>query len=448
MTKLKHSNRRKFIKDTAIASAFTIIPSSVWASKVAPSDKVNVALIGCRNMGFGNLKNHLAFEDARCVAMCDVDQNLLNDRAAEIKKNFSQDPALYGDYRKMLENKDIDAVIIGTPDHWHCLQMVASVEAGKDVYVEKPMANSIEECNIMVDAANYYNKVVQVGQQQRNNQIFKEVMQLIKSGAIGKLRKVNIWSNFNYGLGATPAMDGPEPAGVDYNMWLGPAPKRPFNQNHFHGSWRHFWPYGGGLFSDWGVHLIDMGLWAKDQTMPPTQVMTFATNNSSISKKRDTFDTMNVIYPIKDYVINFDMTAGVQKGPYDLMYGISFIGDDATIKADRGRYRLIPEWDDEKKADKVEAKSVELGGEAHRAHARNFLDCVKTRDVPACPPEIGRATAIHVHAANIGARIGEPLLIWDEKNNRFTNSEKANSLITPQYRAPWQLPAKKKLNKM
>jgi predicted dehydrogenase len=242
-------------------------------------------------------------------------------------------------------------------------------------------------------------------------------------------------------------MDGPEPIGVDYNMWLGPAPKRPFNQNHFHGSWRHFWPYGGGLFSDWGVHLIDMGLWATDQTTPPTQVMTFATNNSSISKKRDTFDTMNVIYPIKDYVINFDMTAGVQKGPYDLMYGISFIGDDATIKADRGKYRLIPEWDDEKKADKAEAKEVNLGGEAHKAHARNFLDCVKTRDVPACPPEVGRATAIHVHAANIGARTSEPLLLWDDKNNKFSNSEKANSFITPEYRAPWALP-KKKLNKM
>jgi predicted dehydrogenase len=441
--KMKHTNRRKFIKDAAIASAFTIIPSTVWAAKVAPSDRVNVALIGCRNMGFGNLKNHLAFDDAQCVAMCDVDQNVLNERSAEIKKTFNQSPTLYGDYRKMLENKDIDAVIIGTPDHWHCLQMVASVEAGKDVYVEKPMANSIEECNIMVDAANYYNKVVQVGQQQRNNKIFMEVMQLIKSGAIGKLRKVNIWSNFNYGLGTAPAMDGPEPEGVDYNMWLGPAPKRPFNQNHFHGTWRHFWPYGGGLFSDWGVHLIDMGLWAKDQTVPPTQVMTFATNNSSISKKRDTFDTMNVIYPIKDYVINFDMTAGVQKGPYDLMYGISFIGDDATIKADRGKYRLIPEWDDEKKADKAEAKSVEQGGEAHKAHARNFLDCVKTRDVPACPPEIGRATAIHVHAANIGARIGEPLLIWDDKNNKFSNSDKANDFIIPEYRAPWTLPAKK-----
>lgn len=438
--KNKLTSRRKFMKDTAAVSAFSILPSSVWASKVAPSDKVNVALIGCRNMGFGNLKNHLSFEDAQCVAMCDIDENILKERAATIRQDFNQSPTLYTDYRKLLEQKDIDAVIIGTPDHWHCLQMVEAVQTGRDVYVEKPMANSIEECNIMVKAANYYGRVVQVGQQQRSNSIFNEVMLQIKTGAIGKLRKVNIWSNFNYGLGTDPAVDSPEPEGVNYDMWLGPAPKRPFNVNHFHGTWRHFWPYGGGLFSDWGVHLIDMGLWAKDQTNPPHQVLTFATNNSSISKKRDTFDTMNVIYPIKDYVINFDMTAGVQQGPYDLMYGISFIGDKGTIKSDRKKYRIIPEWDNDAKAPMTEAKEVTSDKEAHKEHARNFLDCVKNRDTPACPPEIGRATAIHVHAANIAARIGEPVLLWDDKNNRFTNSERANSFIVPEYRAPWTLP--------
>lgn len=432
--------RRKFLKDTAIASAITILPSAVWSAKVAPSDKVNVALIGCRNMGFGILKHHLSFDDTRCIAMCDVDQNILNERAAEIRKDFNQNPVLYEDYRKMLENKDIDAVIIGTPDHWHCLQMVHSVQAGKDVYVEKPMANSIEECNIMVKAANYYQKVVQVGQQQRNSDIFIQVMKLIKEGRIGKLRKVNIWSNFNYGLGANPAMDSREPEGVNYDMWLGPAPKRPFNQSHFHGSWRHFWPYGGGLFSDWGVHLIDMGLWAKDRTTPPKEIMTFAANNSALSKVRDTFDTMNVIYPTGDYVINFDMTAGVQQGPYENMYGLSFIGDNATIKADRNKFRVIPEWDGEKKENKAEPLEVDTGSESHKEHVRNFLDCIKSRDVPACPPEIGRATAIHVHAANISARIGEPYLIWDDQANRFVNSAKANSFIVPEYRAPWTLP--------
>ena len=441
---MENLNRRSFIKKSSVVAAgigaVNIIPSKVWAAKVAPSDQVNVAIIGCRNKGFGILKNHLDFEETNCVAMCDVDRNMMEERAAEVKKTYGDTPKLYGDFRKMLGQPDIDVVIVGTPDHWHCLNTVYSLEAGKDVYVEKPMANSIEECNIMTRAANYYGKIVQVGQQQRSNPIFIEVMKLIKSGTIGNLRKVNMWANFNYGLGVEPAMDSPVPDGVDYNMWLGPAPKRPFNQNHFHGSWRHFWNYGGGMFSDWGVHLIDMGLWVKDQVKAPTEVMVFAANNSSFRKKRDTFDTQTALFPTKDYVINYEMVAGVQDGPYELMYGVSFIGDYGTIKASRSNYKLIPEYDSENKKAWTEGLEVKGGKESHDKHVRNFLDSVKSRAIPACPPEVGRVAAIHVHAANIAARIGEPYLVWDDKNNRFTNSEKANSFIVPDYRAPWTLP--------
>ena len=423
-----------------MVSAATIIPSTVWASKVSANDTVGIALIGCRKRGFSVLKQHLAFKDVRCIALCDIDNNVLNERAEEIKNEFNQSPVKYNDYRKMLENKDIDAVIIGTPDHWHCLNMVHSTQAGKDVYVEKPMANTIEECNIMVRASNYYNRVVQVGQQQRSSSVFIQTMKLVKSGVIGSLRKVNMWANFNYGLGTVPAMDEPVPEGVDYDMWLGPAPNRPFNRNHFHGSWRHFWPYGGGMFSDWGVHLIDMGLWVKDLISAPKQVMTYATNNSSFEKKRDTFDTMNVIYPARDFVINYDMTAGVQRGPHPLMYGVAFIGDKGTIKSDRGKYELISEWDDEKKQTMTEEEEFKVNNDSSQDHARNFIDCIKSRNTTVCPPEVGRAAAIHVHIANISARTAEPFLIWDDQKNRFTNSEKANSYIVPKYRAPWTLP--------
>jgi len=443
MKTTKHS-RRDFIRNTSAATAgigaFTVLPASTVFGKPAPSDQINVALIGARSRGFGSLKDHLAYEGTNCVALCDIDANILNDRAAEVKKDYDMSPKLYSDYRKMLEQKDIDVVIIGTPDHWHCLQLVDAVSAGKDVYVEKPMANTIEECNIMVAATNYYDRVVQVGQQQRSNPAFIESMKMVKSGLIGNLRKVNIWANFNYGLGATPAMDEPVPDGVDYDMWLGPAPSRPFNRNHFHGSWRHFWNYGGGMFSDWGVHLIDMGLWVKDQVEAPREVMTFATNNSGFNKKRDTFDTMSVLFPTKDYVITYDMTAGVQEGPYDNLYGIALIGDKGTIKVDRGGYKVIPEWDGDKKEFMIEAKEYQKRHEAHQTHAADFLNCVKSRHTPACPPEVGRAAAIHVHAANISGRIGEPYLVWDDELNMFSNSQRANNYIAPYYRAPWRLP--------
>jgi predicted dehydrogenase len=434
-------SRRSFLKKSAVAiSATTIIPASVWSSNPAPSDKVNVALIGCRNMGFGILKHHLDTGLVNCVAMCDVDENVLKERSDVVKNEYSQSPELFKDFRKVLERKDIDSVIIGTPDHWHCLIMVEACAAGKDVYVEKPMANTIGECNIMVKAAKRYNRVVQVGQQQRDGKVFIDSMNLIKGGEIGTLRKVNIWANFNYGLGTVPVPDGPVPAGVDYNFWLGPAPERPFNQARFHGSWRHYWDYGGGLMSDWGVHLIDMALWAKDIKEGPKTVITYAGNLSKQKMARETFDTMNLIFPKDDFVINYDLTAGIQQGPYDSAYGIQFIGEKGILVADRSKYHLYPEWDGQKDAPKTEEISWEKGHESHREHVDNFLACIKSRETPSCPPEIGRAAAVHVHIANISARVGQPILEWDDANNRFTNCEKANEYITPKYREPWKLP--------
>lgn len=437
-------NRREFIEKASVSAAgagvFSILPSGIWTSPVAPGDKINIALIGCRNQGFTDLKCHLDSGEVNCVALCDVDANILNDRAAQIKKSYNQSPEIYKDFRKMLEQKDIDAVIIGTPDHWHCLQLVYCLQAGKDVYVEKPMANSIAECNIMVKAADYYKRIVQVGQQQRSGYVFLESMKMIKNGSIGKLRKVNIWGNFAYGIGSRIEPDTPVPEGVDYDLWLGPAPLKPFNINRFHGSWRHFWDYGGGLMTDWGVHLIDMGLWAKDISDAPSRVLIYAANSSSEKRMRETFDTMTVIYPKQEFVINWDMTAGIQQGPYEKLYGLAFIGDNATIVADRNSFQVFPELDTTKKANKAEAKSYTGGKESHPEHARNFIDCVKSRNKPACPPEIGRAAAIHAHIPNIGARTGEQMLTWDDNNSRFINSEKANQLVKPEYRAPWKFP--------
>jgi len=439
-------DRRKFIARTTLTTAGIaitgIIPSKGGQANTKPSDTINIALIGCRNMGFGILQHHLSNEGVNCVAMCDIDDAVLNEKAAEVKKKFNQTPKLYKDFRKLLEQKDIDAVIIGTPDHWHCLIMVYALQAGKDVYCEKPMANTIEECNTMVKAASYYNKqVVQIGQQQRSGFIFQKAMELIKNDKIGKLRKVNIWANFEYGVGQKIVPDEPVPAGVDFDMWLGPAPARSFNKTRFHGSWRMFWDYGGGLFSDWGVHLIDMGLWAKDITTPPKKVLVYGGNTYHEPRSRETFDSISVIYPNDDFVINFDVTAGVQKGPYDMPYGLAFIGDNATLVADRSKLILYPEWDSQAKKARTEEYKYTDGKESHGEHVRNFLDCIKTRNKPACPPETGRAAALHVHIPNIAARSGESMLLWDDSKNRFTNSEKANQLITPNYRQPWTLPS-------
>jgi predicted dehydrogenase len=437
-------NRRKFISQSAFTTAgigmASVLPSRVWASEVAPSDSLNVALIGCRGMGFGILKHHLSNPGINCVALCDIDDKVLMEKASDVKEKHNQTPRLYKDFRKMLEQKDIDAVIIGTPDHWHCLMFVNALQAGKHVYVEKPMANSIAELDIMVKAAGYYKKTVQVGQQQRSGFIFKTANQFIKEGRIGNLRKVNMWANFAYGVGPVIVPDEPVPAGVDYDMWLGPAPERPFNKNRFHGSWRHFWDYGSGMMSDWGVHLLDMGLWTRDILAAPPKTLVYAANTIKEKKARETYDSYSITYPKDDFVIHYDVTAGPQRGPWDMLYGIAFVGDDATLVADRSKLILYPERDKESNKFRVEEYQYSEGKESHGEHVRNFIDCIKSGEKTACPPEIGRAAAIHAHIANIAGRTGESMLLWDDATGKFTNSEAANALITPAYRQPWTLP--------
>src|SRR4030042_2316952 len=274
-------NRRKFINRSALSVAGIgmtgLMPAYSGVKKPVPSDTLNIALIGCRNMGFGILEHHLSNPGVNCVAMCDVDDSVLTNRSGKINKKYNQSPKLYKDFRKILEQKDIDAVIIGTPDHWHCLITVYSLQSGKDVYVEKPMANTIAECNIIVKAADYYNnRIIQIGQQQRSGFIFQKAMELIRGGKIGKLRRVSIWANFEYGAGSELVPDEPVPAGVDFDMWLGPAPKRTFNKTRFHGMWRMFWDYGGGLMSGWGVHLLELGLWAGNITTGLEQTIVYA----------------------------------------------------------------------------------------------------------------------------------------------------------------------------
>ncbi|MCC8133815.1 MAG: Gfo/Idh/MocA family oxidoreductase [Tannerellaceae bacterium] len=202
----------------------------------------------------------------------------MQEKAKELEKIRNKAPQLFSDYRKMLELKELDAVIIGTPDHWHCLQFVDACSVGKDVYVEKPIANYITECDWMVQAARRYNRVTTVGQQQRSGNHWKEMANYLNSGQLGTIARTDIWANFAYGALDKPIPNTPVPAGVDYETWQGPAAERPFNEQHFHGSWRMFWNYGGGLMTDWGVHLLDMVLWGMNIRNMPKRVVGIGNN--------------------------------------------------------------------------------------------------------------------------------------------------------------------------
>ena len=438
-----NASRRGFIKKSTLFTAgASLLSTASWSgSHLSANEKINVGLIGCRNQGFYVLREFLQTGGVNCLGICDIDQQVLDEKAEALKKEFQQTPRLYKDFRKLLEDSDIDAVIIGSPDHWHCLQTVYACQAGKDVYVEKPLANSIGECNLMLEAAQKYNRIVQVGQQQRSSPVWQGAMDYIRSGQIGRLRKVNIWANFHYGIGAKKQADEAVPQGVDFDLWIGPAPQRSFNPTRFHGNWRHFWDYGGGLMTDWGVHLLDMALWAKDDTSEPGQIMAYGKNLSFEEHSRETYDTMSVIFPKNDYVINWQHAAGHQSGPYDMPYGVEFIGDKATVVADRGNWS-VKTGDS---AGTAEAMSVaetyrkksnhsDVGG-----HVRDFLECIKSRNTPSCSIETGRNVALYAHMANIAARTGEGSLEWRPGSQSFNGSRAANGLVMPAYRKAWRL---------
>lgn len=434
-------SRRKFIRNSGSLLAGAALSSMVSPdihARISPNDKLTVALIGCRGMGMYNLTDHLKQPGIGCAALCDVDSNVLQERAKTIEELTGSKPQLYKDYRHIIDDKAIDIVIIGTPDHWHCLPAVHACEAGKDVYVEKPLANSIAECQVMLRAAREYNTVVQVGQQQRSGQHWQDVVARVRSGELGTIRKIRAWGYFGYGKGSPEVPDSPVPEGVDYNTWLGPAPQHPFNRNRFHGSWRHFWDHGGGLLTDWGVHLLDIPLWAMGVKFPKSVAASggiYAYPDHAI----ETPDTLNVLYDYGSFTLEWDHAGGLSTGLYGRNYGVAFIGNNGTLVANREGWEVIAE--SENNTEKMQHIPLQAADkDAHEKHVKNFIECVKTRSRPICDIEAGHQVALIAHMGNIAYRTGNRLS-WDESKGKFADDKRANDLLKPDYRSPWKFPS-------
>lgn len=406
------------------------------------ADTVSVGLIGCNSMGWADLNSMLKHPGVRCVALCDVDQNVLNRRAADLQKIPSvaasgQKATLYTDFRKLLDNKDIDAVIVGTPDHWHCLPTVYACQAGKDVYVEKPLANSIEECDLMVAAARKHQRIVQVGQWQRSGEHWKAALSYLHSGQLGTIRSVKTWAYMPYGKTFPVLANEPVPAGVDYDMWLGPAPKRPFNRNRFHGSFRYFWDYAGGLMTDWGAHMIDIGLWGMGVTTPRSATA-MGGRFGFPDHDGETPDTMQVLYDFGPFVLSWEQSLGTARGPYDREHGVAFIGNRGTLVIDRNKWEVLPEADGG--AYLTPALPYQTGdGKDLDRHTLNFVECVRSRQTPNCPVEAGRHVAVNAQLGNIAHRTGQKI-VWDEAKRAITSDARAHELTKAHYRTPWSVP--------
>jgi predicted dehydrogenase len=439
-------SRRRFLRDSSIVVGGALAFPSVLRAQLhrtAPSDQVRVGLIGCNGMGFHDLGAILQVPGVECAAMCDVDASVLNRRAGEVHGMTGHRPTLYSDFRELLEDPDIDAVIIATPDHWHCLMMVMACEAGKDVYVEKPLANSIGECGLMVKAAERYGTVVQVGQWQRSGGHWTEAVQHVQSGAIGRIRLVKAWAYQGWMKAIPVQPDEPVPNGVDYDMWLGPPPARPFNRNRFHFNFRWFWDYAGGLMTDWGVHMIDMVHYAMGDA-GPKRIMANGGKFAYPDDASETPDTLQAAFEFDEYSMLWEHATGIDLGPYQRDHGVAFIGNRGTVVVDRSKWEVLPEVETIDGREQALTTPLPVreasddGGLA--AHVTNFIECIKTREQPVCHTAIGARAAVTAHLGNIAFKTGRRLA-WDDAAQSFTDDAEADSLLWPAYRSPWRLPA-------
>ncbi|GAC1466456.1 MAG: Gfo/Idh/MocA family oxidoreductase [Isosphaeraceae bacterium] len=443
--------RRGFVETVGVGGVLALgtAQRQALSATAGANDKIRLGLIGAGSRGNQLLDTFLDQKDVDLVAVCDVDDKHTSETAERIKKHSGHAPATARDYREMLDDKRVDAVIIATPDHWHALPTIHAVQAGKDVYVEKPVAHNVAEGQAMIKAARKYNKIVAVGTQQRSSSHFQKAVEVVRSGKLGKVFWVQTWNFENIsplGLGRSP--DTSAPSHVDYDRWLGPAPERPFNLNRFHLLFRWYFDYAGGMMSDWGVHLNDIVLWALDAKAPKTVSSTggiFTTDDD-----RDTPDTLQVIYEFPGTTLTYSMRKGngLKFNGHD--YGILFCGTDGSLLLDRAGYEIIPDQvilpygiklvhGDRKNREITLKPAKEKGDDGQPAHVRNFLDCLGTRKAPTTDVAISHHSTNTCHLGNIAYKLGRKL-VWDEGTETFKNDPEANALLSREPRKGYELP--------
>ncbi len=336
----------------------------------------------------------------------------------------------------MLEQKDVDAVIIGTPDHWHALIMIEACEAGKDVYVEKPVGNSIAECRAMVAAQKKTNRVVQVGQWQRSQQHFWDAVDFVYSGTLGNIRTVKVWCYQGWMKPAPVVPDSQPPAGVDYKMWLGPAPEKPFNASRFHFNFRWFWDYAGGLMTDWGVHLLDYALLGMKAPVPKT-VVSLGGKFAYPELAQETPDTLTALYEFDNFNLVWDHAMGIDNGSYGRDHGIAYIGNNATLVLDRGGWEVIEEKNSKNKISKPIARPSDNGLDKRW---EKFISVVRSRktDELNCPVEAGAHVATVAQMGNISFLSGQRI-VWDKAAEKFSDESLNSKYLMKEYHNGYKL---------
>lgn len=414
-------SRRRFLQTTAAASTLFAAPMVLPRSVFGANERILTGHIGVGGQG----KSNLGGFSKNVVAICDVDSN----RVAAVAKMLQEkgtEVETFGDYRKMLERKDLDAIVISTPDHWHALHTIHACQAGKDVYCEKPLSLTIVEGRKMVDAARENNRVVQTGSQQRSDARFRQACELVRSGRLGKIQTVLVGipgPNHPGELGP----DSDPPAELDYNSWLGPAPQRPYNAKRVHYNFRFFWDYSGGQMTNFGAHHIDIAQWGlgMDDSGP---ISSEGEATFHPKKFHEVTETCRLTHTYANGV-----TVVVGQKQSDIPQGATFIGEKGKIFVTRGKITSEPE---SLLKEPLTASDVHLY--ESKSHHGNFLDCIKTREKPICDVEIGHRTATVCHLGNIAARLGRKIQ-WDPAKEQIVGDDEAAAMIARPYRAPFTL---------
>lgn len=444
--------RRAFIGRAAAASAagfaFNIVPASVLGAEGRPgaNSRINIGCIGTGNQGTNDMRALLNDERVQVVAICDVNRESAGywdggvagrDPARKIVEEFYAKKAGAGsykgcaahiDFRELLAKKEIDAVLIATPDHWHAIPTVEACKAGKDVYCQKPLSLTISEGRAMSDAVRKYNRILQTGSQQRSDQKFRKACELARSGLIGKLTSVKVglpggWSD--YGKTGSRKKPEPVPEGFDYNMWLGPAPEAPYAPARCHVNFRWILDYSGGQVTDWGGHHPDIAQWGMN---------TEKTGPVEIRNAKGVFPPDELWNTATQYSFDCVYENGlVMNVSSKNRMGVTFIGSEGTVYVNRGTIETTPE--------SLMTAEIPEKHQLYKSndHFRNFIDCVLSRKETIAPAETAHRSITISHLGNIAMRLNRSSLKWDPKNEKFVNDAEADKMLRRQYRAPWKL---------
>jgi predicted dehydrogenase len=429
--------RRRFLQQSGALAAALAVAGTLPAAdekKAPPNERLNLGIIGVGGQGTYNLNN---VTSENIVALCDVDAE--RDQVAAARKAHPQ-AKFYQDFRKLLDHKDIDAVVIATPDHWHAIPAVRALQAGKHVYCEKPLAHSVHEVRVMMETARQHKAVTQMGTQIHAGDNYRRAVEIVQSGVLGPVKRVHVWCEKRPDTRKLAKQPVPVPSGLDYDLWLGPAPERPYDPAFLPFHWRWWWDFGGGILADMACHYMDLAHWALDLRTP---VKVAATGKKLGPGDHDVPDVLQADfhYPARGGLPEVHLTwySGVNgpdldsKGPYHgFANGVLFVGDKGQLLADYGNRKLLPE--DQFKDFTPPKKTIpdSIG------HHKEWIEAVKHGGTTTCNWDYSGSLAETVLLGNVAFRCGQEIT-WDDKAGKVTNAPEAAKYLRREYRKGWEL---------